>query len=102
MEILIQHFDKTLILALLLALFFKETLSEFINAKLGLKKSEKVPEWGSRLVQYANHDTTAKLDKLIAMEEKEHESNDFLRETLKDLATSLREFKEYGIKCRKE
>ena len=103
MDSLFAHFQEYLILGLVGALFFKETLTSYIRGVLGLSdKEEKVPEWGARLVQYANHDTTDKLNKLIAMEEKEHEAADQMRETMKDIGTTLKEFKEYGVKIRKE
>lgn len=103
MDFFASHFQETLIILLLLALFFKESLAEFINAKLGLSaKKEKVPQWGQRLVQYANHDTTERLDRLIEMEEKEHEAADQMRDTLRAIDSTLREFKEYGVKLRKD
>lgn len=102
MDFFITHFQETLIIALILALFFKESLAEFINAKLGISQEEKVPAWGARLVEYANHNTTAKLDKLIAMEEKEHEAADQFRDTLRGIDRTLSEFREYGIKVRKD
>lgn len=100
MELLLEHFDRLLIIGLILALFFKESLTSFINAKLGVK--ERVPEWGARLVQYANHNTTDALNRLIDMEEKEHLNNDILRESIRTMNTTLLEFKEYGVKIRKE
>lgn len=103
MDSFINHFQEYLILALLGALFFKETLTSFIRAKLGLsEKDEEVPAWGARLTQYANHDVTEKLDRLISMEEKEHEAADGVRETLRGIDRTLGEFREYGIKVRKD
>ncbi len=101
MEQVLAHFQEYLIIGLVLALFFKESLTSFINAKLGIGK-EKVPEWGKNLTRYANHDTTERLNRLIEMEEKEHILNDKIRETLRDIGSTLSELKEYGIKCRKE
>lgn len=101
MEEIFAHFQEYLIIGLVLALFFKESLTEFIRAKLGLKGDEEaVPEWGERLIQYANHDTTAKLDKLISMEEKEHEQADQVRQSLAGIDRTLGEFREYGVKIR--
>ena len=103
MEEFFSHFQEYLIIGLVLALFFKESLAEFIRAKLGLGDAkESVPAWGQRLIQYANHDTTEKLDKLIAMEEKEHEHAEALRENIRGIDRTLGEFREYGIKIRKE
>jgi len=36
------------------------------------------------------------------MEEKEHEASDGMRETLRGIDRTLSEFREYGIKVRKE
>jgi len=103
MEHIFTHFEEYLIIALLLSLFFKEALVEFINAKLGIKKKEeKTPEWGEKLTQYANHDTTERLEKLLRMEESEHEKYDEFRKTLINIDKTLLEFKEYGIRVRKE
>lgn len=100
MDFFVEHFQQGLILALLLALFFKESLTAFINAKLGVK--ERVPGWGQRLVQYANHDTTERLNKLIEMEEKEHEQQDTTRDLIREGNGILREIKEYGVRIRKD
>lgn len=102
MDDFINHFQEYLILGLIGALFFKESLSEFIRAKLGLETEEEVPLWGQRLTQYANHDTTDKLDRLLAMEEKEHEQAEQLRRSLASIDRTLGEFREYGIKLRKD
>lgn len=108
MEEFFNHFQEYLIIALVGALFFKETLVEYINTKLGLNKEEKIPKWASRLQLYFNHDTTEhhkathqRLEKLIQMEEKEHERADEVRESLKGIDRTLAEFREYGVKIRK-
>jgi len=101
MENFLAHFQEYLILGLLGALFFKESLVEFVNAKLGIKK-EKVPEWGRNLTKYANHDTTERLNRLIEMEEKEHEGAQTMRDTLVKMSYVLENMERNGIKCRKE
>ena len=55
-----------------------------------------------RLSSYYNHDTTEKLERLIQMEEKEHEANDNLRSTLKDISNALSNLDKYGVHCRKD
>lgn len=102
MDFFFAHFLEFIIIGLFLTLFFKESLAEFINAKLGIDSKEKVPAWGQRLVQYANHDTTERLDKLIAMEEKEHEQADAMRASLSGIDRTLAEFREYGVRMRKD
>ena len=102
MDSFINHFQEYLILGLLGALFFKETLTVYVRGVLGLKDKENVPLWGQKLTQYANHETSAKLDKLIAMEEKEHEQADRVRESLRGIDHTLGEFREYGIRIRKD
>ena len=70
----------------------------------GLLKIGKNMSLGSRmdsLTQYANHETTKRLDDLIAMEKKEHEEYDQMREIMREVHAMLKEFKEYGIKLRK-
>ncbi len=100
-----QNFNEYLIVLLLIVLFFKESLMGFINSKLG--KSD-APAWGeratkelSRLTQYANHDTTDRLNTLIEMEKLEHASAQEMRDTMKDIGRTLEEIKTYGIVCRK-
>lgn len=96
MENFAEHFQEYLIIGLLLALFFKESLTEFVNAKLGIEgKEEKVPEWGATLTHYANHETTDRLVRLIDLNERAHEQ-------LRNIDSTLNEFKEYGIKIRKQ
>lgn len=102
MEHVIAHFQEYLIIALIGSLFFKETVTEFAEDKLGIKRKEKVPQWGERLVQYANHDTTDRLNELIEMEKQEHLNNDILRETMRDMNRTLLEIKEYGVPIRKK
>ncbi len=102
MEHILAHFQEYLILGLIGALFFKETIIEYVNAKLGKEKEEKVPQWGQRLVQYANHDTTERLIELIEMEKQEHLDADVMRETMRDMNRTLLEIKEYGIKVRRD
>jgi len=95
MENFLAHFQEYLILLLLLALFFKESLTEFIRAKMGLGDKEEVtPAWGERLTHYANHDTTERLVKMIDLQER-------AQEQLRSIDSTLGEFKEYGIKIRK-
>ena len=76
-----------------------------IHSKLGTTPD--TPLWGkeatsklTELTQYANHDTTERLERLIAMEETEHKNMQEFRESIKDLARTLNEIKEYGIPCR--
>lgn len=103
-----QHFLEYLVVFLLVVLFFKESVTSFINAKLLKRKDpEKVPEWGqlasdriSQLAQYANHDTTERLDMLLKLEEKEHQDQKEFRDIMKDMARDIQEIKTYGIKCR--
>lgn len=102
MEEFINHFQEYLIMVLIGALFFKETLVSFVRARLGLQKEETTPAWGERLTQYANHDTTERLDRLIEMEEKEHHAADSMRELVKEGNGYLREMKEYGVRLRKD
>lgn len=87
MEHFINHFQEYLIIGLLGALFFKETLTHYIQSLLGIKKQEKTPEWGEKLTQYANHDTTERLEEI--------------KDSLGDVNRTLNEFREYGIKIRK-
>lgn len=109
-----ENFYQYLIIGLFITLFFKESMVSFINAKLGIK--DKAPDWSNkiqnemeRLSEYTNHDTTTKLDVLIAMhekhlrmEEEEHTKFEQLRESLMGLSRDMREIKEYGIKIRKD
>lgn len=98
-----MHFQESLILALLLTLFFKESLTEFMNAKLGIiKKKEKVPEWGSRLIQYANHDTTEKLNEVIRGQDSIKEAMYAHNKLDERIIVLLEEQKEYGVKIRRE
>ena len=55
-----------------------------------------------KLAQYANHDTTERLDRLIAMEEKEHEAAQITRDTLLRISLTLESLERSGVKCRKE
>lgn len=103
MEQFLNHFQEYLILGLLLTLFFKEALADYIQGKLGLeKKKEKVPEWGKTLTQYANHDTTERLELVLS-------ETRGIKDTLRDhnklderIIVLLEEQKEYGVKIRKE
>lgn len=70
--------------------------------RIGKNQAEKVPEWGRKLTQYANHDTTERLDRLIEMEEKEHESAQVTRDTLVKMTLILEGMERNGLKCRKE
>jgi len=93
---LIEHFDKFLVLGLLLALFFKESLTEFINTKLGINVGEeRVPDWASKLQLYFNHDTTSHHDRT-------HEKLDKLQELTTETNRTLKEIKEYGLICREK
>lgn len=99
-----SNFHEYLIVVLIAVLFFKESIVAFINSKLGRESS---PEWSKktnekidRLTQYANHDTTAKLDELIEMEKVSAQNDKEVRDLLKDIGRSLEEIKTYGIKCR--
>lgn len=86
-----EHFLESMVLVLLGALFFKETLSSFVNAKLGVK--EKTPEWASRLQGYFNHDTTSHHNET-------HKKLDEVKDGVLEGNRLLREIKEYGIVCR--
>lgn len=106
MEAFFDYWQEYLILILFGALFFKETLTSFVNAKLGIE--DKPPSWANKLSLYFNHDTTdhhkrthEKLDKLILMEEKQDEHADEMRDTMRGIDSSLKEIKEYGVKIRK-
>jgi len=99
-----QNFEEYLIVGLLVILFFKESLMSYINAKLGIKDT--VPEWGekatselNRLAEYANHDTTERLNKLIEMEEKESVERQEFRDNMRDMNRTLQEIQKYGIPC---
>ena len=101
------NFNEYLIVFLLVVLFFKESLMTIIHSKLGT--TPKTPNWGieatekiNRLAGYTNHDTTERLEKLIRMEETEHQSMQEFRESIKDMARTLNEIKEYGIPCREK
>lgn len=100
-----QNFNEYLIVLLLVVLFFKESVMSFVSTKFGFK--EKPPKWGedatkeiNRLAEYANHDTTDRLNTLIAMEEKEHEAAQETRDHLMSISRTLSEIKEYGLPCR--
>ena len=75
------------------------SITEVIR-KNGTTNGEKVPEWAAKLIQYTNHETTDRLNRLIAMEEREHEQADQMREVMRDILRTLQEFREYGIPCR--
>jgi hypothetical protein len=114
MEHFINHFQEYLIIGLLGALFFKETITYYIQTLLGMEKEEDTPQWAqdtnmemARLSEYTNHTTTAKLDTLISMhtrhlemEEREHEKFDQLSINLTNMGRDIKEIKEYGIKLR--
>lgn len=102
-----ENFNQYLIVLLLIVLFFKESLMSIIHSKLGT--TPKIPTWGveatekiNRLTEYANHDTTERLEKLIKMEESEHQSMQEFHDSIKDMARTLNEIKEYGIPCREK
>jgi hypothetical protein len=103
-----ENFNQYLIVGLLIVLFFKESLMAFIRVKLGRAETvDDAPEWGkkatseiNRLAEYANHDTTERLNLLIEMEKAEHENSKETRDILKDIGRTLSEMKEYGIPCR--
>ena len=99
-----ENFEEYLIVSLLVTLFFKESLLAFINAKLG---RENTPEWGkkatadiNRLAEYANHDTTERLERLLEMGEKHQMNATETRDSLRDIGRTLSEIKTYGIPCR--
>lgn len=109
MEWLLNHiaanFEEYLIVTLLVLLFFKESLVSYVNAKLG--REDGTPSWGrkatdeiNRLAEYANHDTTERLNKLIEMEEKESIERQEFRDSMRDMHRTLQEIKEYGIPCK--
>lgn len=91
MEFIFNHFLEFAIVGLFLALFFKESLASFINAKLGVE--EKIPAWAQQLQLYFNHDTTKH-------HEKTHDKLDKLHSVIEDTNRVLKEIKEYGITCR--
>lgn len=100
-------FQELLIFLLLGALFFKEQIWALIESRLGVKNlEEKKPVWASSLEGYFNHDTTEfhtkthdKLDRLLLMEEKEHEASAEMRDTLKDIGNTLKNIDRYGVRC---
>lgn len=95
-----EHFDKFLIIGLLLSLFFKESIAAYINRILGV--NEKVPDWGKRLVQYGNHDVT---EHFREIKKGQDAITDLMREHNKldeRVIAILEEQMKYGVKCRKE
>ena len=91
MEFFFTNFLEFAIVALFLALFFKESLASFINAKLGVE--EKTPEWAKSLQLYFNHDTTSHHNET-------HQKLDELKEISRETNRTLSEIKTYGIVCR--
>lgn len=109
MEWLLTHiannFNEYLIVSLLVVLFFKESLMAFINSKLG--RENDTPAWGkkatadiNRLAQYANHDTTERLERIIDLNNEHQRYTLETRDSLKDISRTLAEIKTYGIPCR--
>lgn len=97
---------QLLIAVVLLFLFQDEIRVKLFGRKAG---ETDTPEWAGRLEDYFNHETTKhnkdtndKLDRLLAMEEKEHEANQALRETLQNINNTLQNFDKYGIPCREK
>lgn len=70
MEQFIQNFQEYLIIGLILALFFKESLTSYINQILGIKRQHPLDSRMSTLEQYFNHDTTKALGGIEAGQEK--------------------------------
>ena len=98
------NFEEYLIVFLLVTLFFKESLMSYVNMKLG--RETDTPEWGkkatteiNRLAEYANHDTTERLNRLIEMEEKESMERQEFRDSIREVNRTLQEIQRYGIPC---
>ena len=53
------------------------------------------------LTEHFNHSTTDSLERIERAEEKEHEANEKVRETLTSIDRTLYELREYGVKIRK-
>lgn len=55
-----------------------------------------------RLANYYNHDLTEKLDRLLSMEEKEHEAAQQTRDALVKVTLILEALQRDGVRCRKD
>lgn len=102
METLSQfNFLELLILIMLALLFVRETATSFFRKLFNLEKEEDVPAWGERLIQYANHDTTAHIAGIQKSMDELKNFQSIGNITLTEIKNNLENIDKYGVKMRK-
>lgn len=99
------HFLETLVLVLIVALFFKETLAPWINSKLGIEPSNDLARNAVKLQNsmddlkiHFNDETTRLLTEIqVNMREGFKELN----RKCDDMLDNFREIDKYGVKVQK-